>query len=192
MMVGEGVGGVGYIGTRWWAATRRPPVLHDSFARSFISRSRPVFSVEPWKINSGGRSERVGGRGPGGCLVGASGSPGRVALVMAASEPVWGLRQRQALPEVFQLCLEFLPFYCQLLPLGHQLLGRQSPLRGESISPKHWCAVRSSNPSLSPPLEFPLYPGGGRAPVGVSVCVSYPHTVGQLLGGQAEVVVLSF
>lgn len=90
--------------------------------------------TKPWKINSGCESERVGGRGPRGHVGSVSGSPGRVALVMAASGPVWGLGQRQALPEVFQLCLELLPFYCQLLSLGHQLLERTGTIKLEALS----------------------------------------------------------
>lgn len=85
---------------------------------------RGAMRTEPWKINSGCESERVGGRGPRGRVGSVWGSPGGVALVMAASGPVGGLGQRQALPEVFQLRLELLPFYCQLLSLGHQLLER--------------------------------------------------------------------
>lgn len=60
------------------------------------------------------------GWGGGGVGVGA-GSPGRVALVMAASRPVC-LWQRQTLPEVLQLGLQLLSLHCQLLSLGHQLL----------------------------------------------------------------------
>lgn len=68
------------------------------------------------------------GKGAGGRSLGVAGSPGRVALVVAASGPVRRLGQRQALPEVLQLRLELLPFYCQLLPLGHQLLERAGSL----------------------------------------------------------------
>lgn len=100
-------------------------------ARWVVSWSQPAsllggaVRAEPRKRDSGRHSQKgevAVGRGAA-CSAGR-GSPGRVALVMAASGPVWGLRQRQALPEVLQLCLELLPFQRQLLPLGHQLLRR--------------------------------------------------------------------
>lgn len=130
--------GVGYIGTCWWIAAQSVvgcnPMDCPSFTiHSFISWSQP-WRTKPCRINSGCQSERVGGHGPRGHLVGLSGSPRRIALVMAASGPVWGLWQRQALPEVFQLCLEFLPFYCQLLSLGHQLLEKTGNIKLKALS----------------------------------------------------------
>lgn len=152
----------------WWAATQSLPIRHCSF----IPWSQPVsllggaMRTKPCKINSGCQSERVGGRGPGGHLEGVLGSPGRVALVMAASGPVWCLRQRQALPEVFQLCLELLPFHCQLLSLGHQFLERKyqvkGPFKGILIYPHiclHSClftVVHGNIPSFFPSLVFTL------------------------------------
>lgn len=135
---------------------------------SFIPWSQPVsllggaMRTKPCKINSGCQSERVGGRGPGGHLEGVSGSPGRVALVMAASGPVWCLRQRQALPEVFQLCLELLPFHCQLLSLGHQFLERKyqvkGPFKGILIYPHiclHSCLIYCCSRQYSLILPIP-------------------------------------
>lgn len=130
----------------WLATIQRLPVLHCVvlydpsihslhllFIHSFYLASHNLLHgamwTGPWKINSGCQSKRGGGQGPGGHLVGVLGSPGRVALVMAASRPV-RLWQRQTLPEVLQLCLQLLPFYCQLLSLGHQLLHNQGSQAG--------------------------------------------------------------
>lgn len=118
--------GVGYVGTCWWVAAQSVAGCDPMTARPsrFTHSLHGAVRTKPWKINSGWVSERVGGRGPRGHVGSVWGSPGRVALVMAASGPGGGLGQRQALPEVFQLCLELLPLHCQLLSLGHQLLER--------------------------------------------------------------------
>lgn len=84
---GGGEGGVGYIGTRWWAAAvcggLRPSDCPSFTIRSFISWSQPVSSAEPrgtkpCKINSEG-SVRKGrwALGPFGGRVGVTweGSP---------------------------------------------------------------------------------------------------------------------
>lgn len=145
--------------------------------------------TKPCKINSGCQSERVGGCGHRGHLVGVSGSPGRVALVMAASGPVWCLRQRQALPEVFQLCLELLPFYRQLLSLGHEFLERKyqvkSPFKGIRNHPNiclHSClvtvvssALRQHSLTLSTPRVY-IVPRMMTSPRGsLHVCILPPY-----------------
>lgn len=74
--------------------------IHSSYLASHILLHGAMWT-RPRKINSGGQSE---GEVTGGHRVSVLGSPGRVALVMAASRPVC-LWQRQTLPEVLQLCL---------------------------------------------------------------------------------------